>query len=63
MQVRVVDPETGRRPPPGAEGELLFRGPNAFDGYYRDPELTAAGWTLTAGFTPATSWPSTPRAG
>jgi acyl-CoA synthetase (AMP-forming)/AMP-acid ligase II len=25
----------------GIPGELLFRGPNAFDGYFRDPELTA----------------------
>ncbi|HLU99486.1 MAG TPA: AMP-binding protein [Thermobifida alba] len=40
MEVRVVDPETGEDLPPGAEGELLFRGPNAFDGYFRDPELT-----------------------
>jgi fatty-acyl-CoA synthase len=26
--------------PPGAEGELLFRGGNCFDGYLHDPELT-----------------------
>ncbi len=42
MEVRVVDPETGTDLPAGAEGELLFRGPTAFDGYFRDPEATAA---------------------
>jgi fatty-acyl-CoA synthase len=41
MQCRVVDPETGADVPPGTEGELLFRGPTAFDGYFRDPERTA----------------------
>jgi fatty-acyl-CoA synthase len=42
MRCRVVDPETGADQPPGVPGELLFRGPNAFDGYFRDPEHTAA---------------------
>jgi fatty-acyl-CoA synthase len=42
MRCRVVDPETGADQPPGALGELLFRGPNTFDGYFRDPEATAA---------------------
>jgi acyl-CoA synthetase (AMP-forming)/AMP-acid ligase II len=32
---------TGADLPAGRPGELLFRGPNAFDGYFRDPELTA----------------------
>jgi fatty-acyl-CoA synthase len=41
MQVRVIDPETGEDLPPGSPGELLFRGPNAFDGYFRDAEQTA----------------------
>ncbi|MHA6626416.1 class I adenylate-forming enzyme family protein [Pseudonocardia sichuanensis] len=41
MQCRVVDPQTGADVDPGTPGELLFRGPNAFDGYFRDPELTA----------------------
>ncbi|QRP43109.1 class I adenylate-forming enzyme family protein [Amycolatopsis sp. FDAARGOS 1241] len=41
MQCRVVDPDSGADLPPGAPGELLFRGPNAFDGYFRDPDLTA----------------------
>jgi len=41
MQTRVVDPETGVDLPPDTEGELLFRGSNAFDGYLHAPELTA----------------------
>ncbi|ASR37314.1 hypothetical protein BAY61_22520 [Prauserella marina] len=41
MRCRVVDPATGADVPPGTEGELLFRGSNCFDGYFRDPELTA----------------------
>ena len=49
MECRVVDPATGRDLPAGQRGELLFRGPNAFDGYFRDPGLTghafdAEGW-------------------
>ncbi|MEJ2885055.1 class I adenylate-forming enzyme family protein [Actinomycetospora aeridis] len=47
MGVRVVDPETGFDLPPDTPGELLFRGPTAFDGYFRDPEATAA--TIDAG--------------
>ncbi|MFC5138052.1 class I adenylate-forming enzyme family protein [Actinomycetospora rhizophila] len=42
MHVRVVDPETGADLPPDTPGELLFRGPTAFDGYFRDPDATAA---------------------
>ncbi|GAB3585970.1 class I adenylate-forming enzyme family protein [Amycolatopsis endophytica] len=52
MECRVVDPATGADLPPGTEGELLFRGSNCFDGYFRDPELTASvfdeeGWFHT----------------
>lgn len=52
MSVRVVDPDTGGDLPPDTPGELLFRGPTAFDGYFRDPEATAAtidaqGWVHT----------------
>ncbi|MFF4596408.1 class I adenylate-forming enzyme family protein [Amycolatopsis sp. NPDC001319] len=51
MRCRVVDP-SGFDVPAGVPGELLFRGPNTFDGYFRDPELTArvfdpAGWFHT----------------
>lgn len=41
MECRVIDPDTGQDLPPDTEGELLFRGSNCFDGYFRDPELTA----------------------
>nr|PZM97302.1 MAG: hypothetical protein DIU77_09510 [Thermocrispum agreste] len=41
MEVRVIDIDTGKDVQPGNQGELLFRGPNMFDGYFRDPELTA----------------------
>jgi fatty-acyl-CoA synthase len=52
MECRVVDPATGKDLPPDTEGELLYRGPNCFDGYFRDPELTARafddeGWFRT----------------
>jgi fatty-acyl-CoA synthase len=41
MQARVVHPDTGADLLPGTPGELLYRGSNMFDGYFRDPELTA----------------------
>ncbi|GAA3976808.1 AMP-binding protein [Thermobifida alba] len=40
MECRVVDPETGKDVPPNTLGELIYRGPNCFHGYFRDPELT-----------------------
>jgi len=42
MEIRVVDPETGEVRPPNVVGELLFRGYACFEGYYKDPQLTAA---------------------
>lgn len=41
---RIVD---GRNQPvaPGEEGELLVRGSNVFDGYWQDPEKTAASFS------------------
>jgi fatty-acyl-CoA synthase len=41
MEVRVVDPETGRDVPPGVDGELIFRGVSRFLRYHDDPEATA----------------------
>ena len=40
MVAEVHDPESGEMLPNGSVGELWYRGPNMFDGYFRDPELT-----------------------
>ena len=40
MEAEVHDPDTGEVLPKGSVGELWYRGPNMFDGYFRDPELT-----------------------
>ncbi|MFQ6194958.1 beta-ketoacyl synthase N-terminal-like domain-containing protein [Streptomyces sp. NPDC000405] len=50
-EIRVVD-EDGRDLPPGTVGELRYRGPGMFRGYFREPELTRAavtddGWLRT----------------
>jgi fatty-acyl-CoA synthase len=42
MEIRIVDPDTGSEVRPGVMGELCFRGYSAFEGYYKDPEQTAA---------------------
>jgi len=40
VDVRIVD-EEGNDLPSGARGEVLIRGYNLFDGYYKDPQKTA----------------------
>jgi fatty-acyl-CoA synthase len=51
MQIRVVEPASGRPLPPGEVGELRVRG-HLTPGYFRDPEQTRAafdaeGWFVT----------------
>jgi fatty-acyl-CoA synthase/long-chain acyl-CoA synthetase len=41
IEVSIRDLETGAILPIGERGEVLIRGYNLFDGYYRDPERTA----------------------
>ena len=45
IEVRVVDPETGRDRPAGEEGELWLRGRLVTRGYYKKPEETAKAFT------------------
>jgi fatty-acyl-CoA synthase len=41
MEAKIVHAETREELPAGAEGELLYRGAFLFNGYYKQPELTA----------------------
>jgi cyclohexanecarboxylate-CoA ligase len=46
-EIRIVDPATRRRRPPGSEGEVWIRGPELFAGYADQAETDAAvhrGW-------------------
>jgi rifamycin polyketide synthase module 1/2/3 len=51
LAVRLIDPATGKDAAPGAEGELICRGPNLMLGYHAKPDETAKalrdGWYHT----------------
>lgn len=42
MELKIVDPDSGKERATGEVGEICFRGYSQFDGYYKDPETTAA---------------------
>lgn len=45
IDVRIIDDNGTELTEPGAVGELAYRGPNVFPGYFRAPELNAALFT------------------
>lgn len=47
VEMRVIDPETGKQLPPGPEhvGEIVARGPRIMSGYWKDAEKTAKAFT------------------
>ncbi|MEA2054166.1 MAG: AMP-binding protein [Candidatus Thermoplasmatota archaeon] len=51
VEVKIVDPETGKELPPNEPGELIARGYNTMKGYYKMPEETKKaienGWLHT----------------
>jgi fatty-acyl-CoA synthase len=42
VDARIVDPATLRELPPGESGEVVVHGPQVMQGYWNDPEATAA---------------------
>ena len=44
-EIRLLEPESEKIVTPGAIGELTFRGPHIFTGYFNDPEANAGSFT------------------
>jgi fatty-acyl-CoA synthase len=44
MEAKITHPETGETQLVHTLGEICYRGPNAFEGYFREPELSASVW-------------------
>jgi fatty-acyl-CoA synthase len=42
VQVRVIDQESGRDTPIGVSGEIVYRGPMVFSGYYNDRDASSS---------------------
>jgi fatty-acyl-CoA synthase/long-chain acyl-CoA synthetase len=52
LELRIIDPESGKDVPAGARGEVLVRGYSVLEGYHKDPVKTAqaidpGGWFHT----------------
>ncbi|MCO5119540.1 MAG: AMP-binding protein [Burkholderiaceae bacterium] len=51
VEIRIIDPDTGRDRPQGEQGEIIVRSPGSFKGYWNKPEATAKtlrdGWVHT----------------
>jgi fatty-acyl-CoA synthase/long-chain acyl-CoA synthetase len=52
LELRIIDPESGKDAPAGARGEVLVRGYSVLEGYHKDPVKTAqaidpGGWFHT----------------
>lgn len=45
MQAKLLDDQGRECAEPGQVGELVYRGPNVFAGYYRRPDLAAGSFT------------------